>query len=151
MASAALLAPALPTYHTASPGFCDTSWPSPVAVLHGPCSLPALDVGTSVRLTRVCHQTWPSWRRLRAHRLASFQGQECFAHTSIFWRFASLRALLCSSSFLYIVLTQMLSLRCCFQNLFLLLLLGHWPETSLPKAATSHLWPPCHSSLVGNL
>lgn len=66
MASAALLAPALPTCHTASPGFCDTSWLSPVAVLHGPYSLPALGVGTSVHLARVCLQTWPSWRRLGA-------------------------------------------------------------------------------------
>lgn len=35
----------------------------------------------------------------------------------------------------------MFSFRCCFQNLFLLLLLGHWPETSLLKAAISHSLP----------
>lgn len=50
------------------------------------------------------------------------------------------------------VLPHTLSSRCFFQNFFLLLLRGHWLETSLPEAATSHVQPPCRSSsLAGNL
>lgn len=58
----------------------------------------------------------------------------------------------CRVASLSTVLPHTLSSRRSFQNLFLLLLLGHWLETSLPKVATSHLQPPSRSSsLAGNL
>lgn len=48
----------------------------------------------------------------------------------------------------FTLLPQMFHFRCCFQNL-ILLLLGHWPETSLLTATASHFQPPRHCSLRG--
>ncbi|KAF6344861.1 hypothetical protein mRhiFer1_010237 [Rhinolophus ferrumequinum] len=86
------------------------------------------------------HQTWHLWR-LGEH-LPYLQGR-----SSTFRSFANLRAL-SWARLPFTLLPQMFNFRCCFQNLFLLLL-GHWPETSLLTAATSHFQPPCHCSLLG--
>lgn len=83
---------------------------------------------------------WHLWR-LGEH-LPYLQG-----HSSTFRSFANLRAL-SWARLSFTLLPQMFNFRCCFQNLFLLLL-GHWPETSLLTAATSHFQPLCHCSLLG--
>lgn len=83
---------------------------------------------------------WHLWR-LGEH-LPDLQG-----HSSPFRSCANLRAL-SWARLSFTLLPQMFNFRCCFQNLFLLLL-GHWPETSLLTAATSHFQPLCHCSLLG--
>lgn len=102
---------------------------SPVPVCPELSSLPPLRVGTSVRPALVC---------IRLDNPGSLGSSYLtFGDRNVFWSFASLRAL--SRGLPFTLLPQLFNFRCRFQNLFLLLLLGHWPETSLLKTATSHL------------
>lgn len=118
----ALRSTSLAQCHTAGHGLSMTqAGVSPVPVLLG---APLPPFCGNQRSPRPClHQIWRSWRSLG--EVPTFHRQECFAHTSIFPEFANHVACLFSTS-----LPQMLNLRCCFQILFLLLLLSHWPETS---------------------
>lgn len=100
-------------------------------------SLPPLRVGTSIHPLPCLHQFWWSWRRPGEH-LPDFDGQACFAHTSISRRFADPRVVMWfafSSS-----LPQMLRT-----------LSSESLPAAFPKAqGCSPHQPPCHSALVSN-
>lgn len=57
---------------------------------------------------------------------------------SVLWSFANLGVLSCGLPFLHIAASDV-QLQALFSKPLLLLLLGHWPDTSLFRAAASHL------------
>lgn len=139
MLSAAVSGTSLARCRTVPPGtFRNTDW-----CLLFPCRVvfaASTQCGNQRPSCLRLHQMWHLWR-LGEH-LPYLQG-----HSSTFRSFANLRAL-SWARLSFTSLPQMFNFRCCFQNLFLLLL-GHWPETSLLTAAASHFQPPCHCSLLG--